>query len=37
MGVEPTRDICMPRNGFEVRGVHRDSSAPVYTFIIVIE
>jgi hypothetical protein len=29
MGVEPTEDIFMPPNGFEVREAHRDSSAPV--------
>ncbi len=28
MGVEPTWDIFMPPNGFEVRGAHRDSAAP---------
>ena len=30
MGVEPTEDIFMPPNGFEVREAHRDSSAPVF-------
>jgi hypothetical protein len=29
MGVEPTKGIPMPLNGVEVRGAHRDSSAPV--------
>jgi hypothetical protein len=28
MGVEPTWDIFMPPDGFEVRGAHRDSAAP---------
>ncbi len=28
MGVEPTEDIKMPPNGFEVREAHRDLSAP---------
>ena len=28
MGVEPTRDILVSPNGFEVREAHRDSSAP---------
>jgi len=28
MGVEPTEDICMPPNGFEVREAHRDLYTP---------
>jgi hypothetical protein len=28
MGVEPTWDIFMPPDGFEVRGAHRDSATP---------
>ena len=27
MGIEPTRDARTPRNGFEDRGAHQDSSA----------
>jgi len=34
MGVEPTGDILVPPNGFEVREAHRDSSAPENSLII---
>jgi len=35
MGVEPTEDTCVPANGFEVRGAHRDSAAPPVKVVIV--
>ncbi len=32
MGIEPTQDARTPRNGFEDRGAHQDSSASSIVF-----
>lgn len=35
MGIEPTQDARTPRNGFEDRGAHQDSSASSKFFLLI--